>query len=190
MENNTKKCIECGKEYESTNRTGHEQKYCSKICRNRSSYKRRESNLFEKLSGQIQQKPIENDEREKNYGNNEYNFAASNYDGFKLSSERVFELVSTNANLTAENKRLEDKIEQLQKDYNQLEFEFAELEESIDENESKNSMISGINNITEKVTPFLPIILEIFSKSKPQENNGKNTQRTTNKNQNAHNEVF
>jgi len=169
-ETNLKKCIECGQDYESTNRTGHEQKYCSKVCRHRSSYKRREDNLYKKFSGQIQQTTVGNDAEREIKSPTEYINSTDSFKGFGLSNERIFELVSNNAYLSAENKRLEDKITELQKEYQRLEFEFAELEESLDEDESKNSMISGINNIVEKVTPAIPYLYAIFDKVKNKDN--------------------
>jgi predicted nuclease with TOPRIM domain len=166
----TKKCQECGNEYESKNTSGHEQKYCSSSCRGKAANKRRENNILEKFKGTIQpQTIIRNEERENERGiieNNSTNYGKS----FGLSAERIFELVSTNANLSAENKRLEEKIKISENDYQKLEMEFDELESKLEENEKSGSMISGVNNFVDKVSPFIPIIYGLFSKN---ENNAK-----------------
>lgn len=168
MEN--KKCQECGNDYEVKTTSGHEQKYCSSSCRAKAANKRRENNLFEKLKGQIQPSTnIGNEERqnERNFvENNSTNYGKS----FGLSPERIFELVSTNANLSAENKRLEEKIKNVENDLQKLEMEYEELETKFDEQEQSGSMISGVNNLVDKVSPFIPIIYGLFSKN---ENNAK-----------------
>jgi len=165
-----KKCQECGNDYENKTTSGHEQKYCSSSCRAKAANKRRENNLFEKFKGTIQQTTnIGNGERE-----NERSFVENNSTtygkSFGLSPERIFELVSTNANLSAENKRLEEKIKTTENDLQKLEMEFDELESKLVENENNNSMISGVNNLVDKVSPFIPIIYGLFSKN---ENNAK-----------------
>ena len=175
MEN--KKCQECNKDYESTNTSGHEQKYCSSSCRGKAANKRRENNLLEKFKGTIQPKTIignaerenERTEREQdrtNVENNSTYYSRS----FGLSTERIFELVSTNANLSAENKRLEEKIKIAENDLQKIEMEYEELESKLEENENNGSMISGVNNLVDKVSPFLPIIYGLFNKN---ENNAK-----------------
>jgi predicted RNase H-like nuclease (RuvC/YqgF family) len=166
----TKKCQECGNEYESKSISGHEQKYCSSSCRNKAANKRRENNLFEKFKGTIQQPTIignaerQNESRiiEKNstdYGKN-----------YGLSFDRIFELVSTNANLSAENKRLEEKIKNVEIEKQNLEMEFDELESKLQENENNGSMISGVNNLVDKVSPFIPFIYQMFTKPKNENN--------------------
>lgn len=166
----TKKCQQCGNNYESTNTSGHEQKYCSSSCRGKAANKRRENNLFEKLKGQIQPTTnIGNAETEKErqfVENNSTNYGKS----FGLSPERIFELVSTNANLSAENKRLEEKIKNVEQDYQKLEMEFDELESKFDEQENNGNMISGINGLVEKVSPLVPFIYQMFAKPKNENN--------------------
>jgi hypothetical protein len=168
MEN--KKCQECGNDYEIKTTSGHEQKYCSSSCRAKAANKRRENNLFEKLKGQIQPSTnIGNEERQNERSfveNNSTNYGKS----FGLSPERIFELVSTNANLSAENKRLEEKIKNVENNLQKLEMEYEELETKFDEQEQSGSMISGVNNLVDKVSPFIPIIYGLFSKN---ENNAK-----------------
>jgi hypothetical protein len=165
-----KKCLECGNDYESKNTTGQEQKYCSSTCRNKAANKRRESNLFEKLKGHLHETAnIGNAERE-----NEKQFIESNSTSygknFGLSAERIFELVSTNANLSAENKRLEEKVKTLEQDYQRLEMEFDELESKFDEQENSGNMISGINGLVDKVSPLVPFIYQMFAKPKTENN--------------------
>lgn len=166
----TKKCQECGSEYESKNTSGQEQKYCSSSCRGKAANKRRENNLLEKLKGQIQPTTvIGNAERE-----NERRFAenySTNYGkSFELSAERIFELVSTNANLSAENKRLEEKIKNVESDLQKLEFEYDELESKFSEQESSGSMIGQVNNLADKILPFIPVVVGMFQKPKNEKN--------------------
>jgi uncharacterized membrane protein YukC len=166
----TKKCQQCGNDYENKTTSGHEQKYCSSSCRAKAANKRRENNLFEKFKGTIQSTTnIGNAERENErriIENNSTDYGKS----FGLSAERIFELVSTNANLSAENKRLEEKIKNVENDLQKLEMEYEELETKFDEQEKSGSMISGANNLVDKVSPFIPIIYGLFSKN---ENNAK-----------------
>jgi len=168
----TKKCQECGNNYENKTTSGHEQKYCSSSCRAKAANKRRENNLFEKFKGTIQSTTnIGNAERENErriIENNSTDYGKS----FGLSAERIFELVSTNANLSAENKRIEEKIKSIEQDYQKLEMEFDELESKFDEKESSGSMIGQVNDFTDKIMPFLPVIVGMFQKPKT-ENNAK-----------------
>jgi len=168
MEN--KKCQQCGNDYEIKTTSGHEQKYCSSSCRGKAANKRRENNLFEKFKGTIQQPTnIGNAARENEKRVIEYN--STNYGkSFDLSAERIFELVSTNANLSAENKRLEEKIKNVENELQKSEMEYEELETKFDDQEQSSSMISGVNNLVDKVSPFIPIIYGLFSKN---ENNAK-----------------
>jgi hypothetical protein len=166
----TKKCQECGNDYENKTTSGHEQKYCSSSCRAKAANKRRENNLFEKFKGTIQSTTnIGNAERENErriIENNSTNYGKT----FGLSPERIFELVSTNANLTAENKRLEEKIKSVEQDYQRLEMEFDELESKFDEQENSGNMISGINGLVDKVSPLVPFIYQMFAKPKNENN--------------------
>jgi len=166
----TKKCHECGNDYENKTTSGHEQKYCSSSCRAKAANKRRENNLFEKFKGTIQSTTnIGNAERENErriIENNSTDYGKS----FGLSAERIFELVSTNANLSAENKRLEEKIKNVENDYQKLEMEFDELESKFDEQGNSENMISGVNNLIDKVSPLAPFIFQMFANSKNQKN--------------------
>jgi hypothetical protein len=165
-----KKCIECGNDYESKNTTGQEQKYCSSTCRNKAGHKRRESNLFEKLKGHLYQTANIGNAESQNERKFEESNSANYGKTFGLSPERIFELVSTNANLTAENKRLEEKIKSVEKDYQRLEMEFDELESKFDEQENNGNMISGINGLVDKVSPLVPFIYQMFAKPKNESN--------------------
>jgi flagellar biosynthesis chaperone FliJ len=170
-----KNCQECGKDYESTSVTGQEQKYCSKSCRNKAANKRRENNILEKLKGQIQPTTISGNEKpeiERTFvGNYQSNYSKN----FELPAERIFELVTTNANITAENKRLEEKIKNVEENLRQLEFEYDELESKFEEQQNNGSMISGINNLVDKVSPMVPLFYQMFSKPK----NANNAQTKT-----------
>jgi hypothetical protein len=168
----TKKCQECGNDYENKTTSGHEQKYCSSSCRAKAANKRRENNLFEKFKGTIQQTTnIGNAERENErriIENNSTDYGKS----FGLSAERIFELVSTNANLSAENKRLEEKIKNVESELQKLEFEYDELDNKFNEQESSGSMIGQVNNFADKILPFIPVVVGMFQKPK-NENNAK-----------------
>ena len=72
--------------------------------------------------------------------------------------------------MSAENKRLEEKIKNVENDLQKSEMEYEELETKFDEQEQSGSMISGVNNLVDKVSPFIPIIYRLFSKN---ENNAK-----------------
>ena len=161
-----KKCFECGKEYESKNTTGQEQKYCSSSCRCKAANKRRENNILEKLRGQIHETAKIGNEERTNERKFEESFSANYGKSFGLSSEKIFELINTNAILSSENKRLQEKIETIEKDYQTLEMDYNELEEKFVQSE-KNGNMAGI---IDKVTPFVPIIAGIFSNNKSSNN--------------------
>lgn len=168
MEN--KKCQECGKDYESKNTSGQEQKYCSSSCRNKAANKRRENSILERLKGQIQPTTISGNEERENERRFVANYPTNYGKSFELSPERIFELVSNNANLSAENKRLEEKIKNIENDYQRLEVEFDMLEDKMNEQENNGSMIAGINNLADKVMPFIPVVVGMFQKSKNEKN--------------------
>lgn len=171
-----RKCIECEKEYEAIHTGGQEQKYCSKSCRVKSANKRRESILVEKLKREVQQDATPRDETTKV----ERKYEAIHGQNFGLDSNKIFELVTTNANLTAENKRLQDKVQALEIERGEL---LAEID-SYEEDEESNS--SDMGSIGEIMKPYLPVIVpaivSIFSPKEktqqPTNNNGKTTTPT------------
>lgn len=167
-----KKCIQCGNDYESIQKSGQEQKYCSKSCRNKSANERRESVLAEKLKREIHEQTDSRNERRENQEKSSTIYGST----FGLSTDKVFELVSQNAHLTAENKRLIDKVQALEIERGEL---LAEID-SYEENDDNNS--NNMGSIGEMVKPYLPVIVpaivSIFSpkentQSKPTNNNAK-----------------
>jgi len=153
-----KKCIQCGNEYESTQKAGQEQKYCSKSCRNKAANERRENNMAEKFKREIQQATtVGNDRREV-----PEQVTAIRQSGFGIPDIKIFELVTENANLTAENKRLQDKVQALEVEKGQLVAELDEYEES-DEGES-------IGGFEKAIMPFLPSILSYLAPKQPTNN--------------------
>jgi len=137
-----KKCIQCGNEYESTQKAGQEQKYCSKSCRNKAANERRENNMAEKFKREIQQATtIGNEKREV-----PEQVTAIRQSGFGIPDIKIFELVTENANLTAENKRLQDKVQALEVEKGQLIAEVEGLESEMEGDDSDGGMLSGIMN--------------------------------------------
>ena len=166
----TKKCQECGNDYESKSSSGQEQKYCSSSCRNKAANKRRENNLFEKFKGAIQPTTIIGNEERQNERRIVENNSTDYGKNYGLSFERIFELVSVNANLSAENKRLEEKIKNVEIELSTLEMEFDELENKFQENENNGSMISGVNKLVDKISPLAPFIFQMLTKPKNENN--------------------
>ena len=160
----TRKCIECNNDFEIKNNSGHEQKYCSKNCRYKSANKRRESNLVEKLKGQIQPQTIIGNERTETERPGQSNFSSNGFKLFDVSSDRILQMVSENAYLKSENIRLEEKVKTLEIDYNRLESEFNDLEEEIENKQmGNNSMMGEVNTFVDKISPFVPYVFSIFA---------------------------
>lgn len=158
-----KKCIECGKEYEQKTFTGAEQKYCSPACRNKAGNKRREDNMVAKLKREIQQTAAPGDDERKPEP-----IVSS---GLFLSPERVIDLVSTNAHLVSENKRLEERISEMKQELVDLNMQVDELEGELEEKDKSEGMISGVNALVDKLGALAPFILPIFvKKDKPTDN--------------------
>jgi hypothetical protein len=166
----TKNCNYCGNQFEQKNTTGHEQKYCTTSCRNKAANKRREDSILEKFKGTIQQTTIKGNAERENERRSVENNSTDYGKSFALSPERIFELVSTNANLTAENKRLEEKIKNVENDLQKLEFEYDELDSKFNEQENTGGMIGQVNSLADKILPFIPVVVGIFSKTKNEKN--------------------
>ena len=154
----TKQCLNCSKEFEYQENGRQEKKYCSKSCRYQSAYKRRENHLAEKLKGQIFQETKSRDEEILQPKIVRHDIPVHNQVS-GLSFREALELATLSAELKAENKRLNDKIEQLQRDYNDLELEF-ELLESKSEGE-------GMGGIGKTIGELMPLLAVFMPKSEP-----------------------
>lgn len=86
--------------------------------------------------------------------------------GFNLSAERIIDLVTTNAYLTAENKRLTEKVTEVNDRCLKLDMEISELEDELQEKDKGESLISGANNLVDKLAPFAPFLVGIFANKK------------------------
>jgi hypothetical protein len=149
-----KRCLICTKEYEpKESQTGQEQKYCSATCRNKAAYQRRESNILAKFKGTIQSESNHRDDGRYIQGYN-LNYA-------DLGTSKIIEMIQDAAELRAENKRLQDKVQQLEMDKAEL---ISELEEMPEENN-----MAGIGKM---ITDYAPVILTML-------NNRTNAQQTT-----------
>ena len=164
-----KKCIKCNNDYESTQKSGQEQKYCSKTCRNKAANERRENDMAEKFKREFLKEPDARNEERRIFENVKENNTTNYGQNFGLSAEKIFELVSANANMSADNKRLQDKIQD-------LEIKVGTLTSELDEYDNEDeSQMGGIGKIAEQYAPVLiPMIANLFKpnqqNNQPQQN--------------------
>lgn len=146
-----KKCTQCGNEYEAKSKTGQEQKFCSRSCRNKHHNQRRQENLFTKFKNEY----IHETTTSGNvHGFHETNIENSRVSHSGLSFEKTIELIQSNAMLTAENKRLMDKLEVMQREIHELESEVEELDAKIG-NEENSGMGATMGNLAKEYAPFI-----------------------------------
>lgn len=156
-----KSCQQCGKEYESTQKAGQEQRYCSKSCRNKAANERRESVLAEKLKRQIHGTTESRDESTTTTER----YPTIRNSNFGIPDIKIFELVSENANLTAENKRLQEKIQTLEIENGKL---IAEVEQYEDDDDDGDGNMGSIGKVVEQYMPVIvPAIVSIFAPKQP-----------------------
>ena len=161
-----KKCQQCGNEYESTNKTGQEQKFCSRSCRNKHHNERRQENLFEKFKNEYVHKETISGNQKGFY---EQSMESNRISHNGMSFEKTIELIQKNAELNSENKRLLDKVESLQREVNELESELEELDAKIGENES-SGLGATMGNIAKDYAPFIASWLMTNKNAKTQQN--------------------
>ena len=153
-----KKCVICFKEYEPKETpTGQEQKYCSATCRNKAAYKRREENILAKFGGQVHTEPTYRDDKRYIQGHS-LNYA-------DIGTPKIIEMIQDTAELRAENKRLIDKVQQLEMDKAEL---INELEDVPDD--------SSMGSIGKMITDYAPLIISYLNTTKT---NGYQTAPTT-----------
>lgn len=145
-----RKCMQCGNEYEAKNKTGQEQKFCSRSCRNKHHNQRRQENLFTKFKNEYIHEPTMSGNV---HGFQETNIESNRISHSGLSFEKTIELIQSNAMLTSENKRLTEKVETMQIEINQLESEIEELEEKIG-HEENSGMGATMGNLAKEYAPL------------------------------------
>lgn len=147
----------CTKEYEPKETpTGQEQKYCSSTCRNKAAYKRREENILAKFGGKVHTESTHRDDNRYIQG------YALNY--ADIGTPKIIEMIQDTAELRAENKRLIDKVQQLEMDKAEL---INELEYVPDDN--------SMGSIGKMITDYAPLIISYLNNTKT---NGNQTAST------------
>ena len=164
-----KKCQQCGNEYESTNKTGQEQKFCSRSCRNKHHNERRQENLFEKFKNEYVHKETISGNQKGFY---EQSMESNRISHNGMSFEKTIELIQQNAELNAENKRLLDKVENLQREVNQLESELEELDAKIGETES-SGIGATMGNLAKEYAPLIATYFMAKPQNAKNQNHGK-----------------
>jgi hypothetical protein len=165
-----KKCIQCENEFEPKNKSGQEQKFCSRSCRNKHHNERRQENLFEKFKNEHLHKATSKGNEIGSVPERSYENSYPTYNGY--SFEKTIDLIQRNAELSSENKRLLDKLENLQRDYNELEMEFEELDAKIGENDS-NGIGATMGNIAKEYAPLIATYFMSKNQNAKPQSNGK-----------------
>jgi len=146
----SKKCLQCGNEFESSINPGMEKKYCSKQCRMKAGNNRRFENLKKTILSEKQDTSILQPERnaegldriQRSYSSTSY--GVGNFTNNHL--ETIKELYETKNEVNF----YKLKLDQLERENNELKNELMELEsEEVEEN--NNGWLSGV----EKTLPTL-----------------------------------
>lgn len=148
-----KKCVICFKEYEPKETpTGQEQKYCSSTCRNKAAYKRREENILAKFGGQVHTEPTHRDDHRYIHRDDHRYIQGHNLNYADIGTPKIIEMIQDTAELRAENKRLIDKVQQLEMDKAEL---INELEDVPDDN--------SMGSIGKMITDYAPLIISYLN---------------------------
>jgi hypothetical protein len=146
----SKKCLQCGNEFESSINPGMEKKYCSKQCRMKAGNNRRFENLKKTILSEKQDTTISQPERnaegldriQRSYSSTSY--GVGNFTNNHL--ETIKELYETKNEVNF----YKLKLDQLERENNELKNELMELDsEEVEEN--NNGWLSGV----EKTLPTL-----------------------------------
>lgn len=160
---NNKVCEQCKKDYECTNTMGHEQKYCSKVCRNKAANTRR----IQKIKNDVYEK--ENNKRtetntigevEQQQHNNILRLQNPN-------SFNYFTLMESKYQTMNENNFYKLKVEGLEKEFKELESDYMELEGRFNEAQETIGKIDPDEYGFKKMVPLIvPELFKIFMKPK------------------------
>jgi len=148
----SKKCLQCGNEFESNINPGMEKKYCSKQCRMKANNNRRFENLKKTILSEKQDTAISQPERltESFHRIQRDDIRASDRFGNISNNhlETIKELYETKSEVTF----YKLKLDQLEKENIELKNELIEIEtESEEVEENNNGWLSGV----EKTLPTL-----------------------------------
>jgi uncharacterized protein YlxW (UPF0749 family) len=147
-------CKECKNEFTEKNNRGSEQLYCSAKCRNKNTYKRREDSMREKLQNEINKIHSNQEEKKASVIPEQAITRISTGFGSDIGGDKIFSLIMDNATMTAENKRLVDKIQQLEVERGQLLAEIENLEQ-------ENETMSG-DSIGSMIKPVIPALAPLI----------------------------
>lgn len=148
----TKSCVVCGNEFRVTRERGHEQKYCSKQCRQISINNRRNEKDKQLRKAYMQIKQHENIQAKAP----ELNAQSSNIPeramggavaGGWVTPDMYLQALTTNYECRNTINKLELQVENLQNKLNEANSTILEMESELDEHENPeedNNMISGV----------------------------------------------
>ena len=149
----TKKCLQCGNEFESKVAPGVEQKYCSKQCRMKAGNNRRFETIKNNIVNEIKGTTVLQGERVAESYNSLQGSDTRVADGFRNITDNHLATIKELYEAKTETNFYKLKVEQLEKENNQLKVDLMELEneESEENEENNNGWLSGV----EKTLPTL-----------------------------------
>lgn len=155
-------CEQCKKDYECTNTMGHEQKYCSKFCRNQAANTRRIQKIKNDVYEKQKEKRTETDTivQDRREHSNILQPQLSN-------SVHYFNLLESKYQTMNENNFYKLKVEGLEKDFKELESDYMELEGRFNEAQETIGKIDPDEYGFKKMVPLIvPELFKIFMKPK------------------------
>jgi ribosomal protein L29 len=149
----TKKCLQCGNEFESKVAPGVEQKYCSRQCRMKAGNNRRFETIKNNIVNEIKGSSISQPERVAESYNSLQGTNTRIADGFRNITDNHLATIKELYEAKTETNFYKLKVEQLEKENNELKTELFEYEndESEQNEENNNGWLSGV----EKTLPTL-----------------------------------
>jgi len=148
----SKKCLQCGNEFQSSINPGMEKKYCSKQCRMKAGNNRRFENLKKTILNEKQDTPISQPERNAESLDRVQRGETRIANGFGNTSDNSLAILKELYEAKNETIFYKLKCETLEKENIELKNELIEIEtESEEVEENNNGWLSGV----EKTLPTL-----------------------------------
>lgn len=149
----TKKCLQCGSEFESKVTPGVEQKYCSRQCRMKAGNNRRFETIKTNIVNEIKGSSVLQPERVAESYNSLQGTNTRVADGFRNITDNHLATIKELYEAKTETNFYKLKVEQLEKENNELNTRLFEYEndESEQNEENNNGWLSGV----EKTLPTL-----------------------------------
>lgn len=142
----SKKCLQCGIEFESKVTPGHEQKYCSRSCRMKAGNLRRIETIKTNIVNEIKNSSVLQPERVAESYNSLQGRDTRAADGVRHVTDNHLETIEKLYEAKSENIFYKLKLEQLQEEIANLKSEIFEYENEEDEEdeENNNGWLSGV----------------------------------------------